>query len=171
MSSITSRLPSISWPTGHILLTALISSSVTALAIYGLQSLKREQALASIKNEASTTTSTIHRLNSIGAQDLSQSTVREKAVAQRARKGDYDEELVLEQLARNRVFFGDDGLKKIRGGFVIVVGAGGVGSWAATMLARSGVGNLTPFRVLIGFFLFVFLLVLSLLGLWQEDYE
>jgi len=171
MSFIATRLPSISGPTGHILLTAIISSSVTALAIYGLQSLKREQALASIKQEASIATSTIHRLNSIGAQDLSQSTVREKAVTQRARKGEYDEELVLEQLARNRVFFGDDGLKKIRGGFVIVVGAGGVGSWAATMVARSGVGNLTPVRLFTGFFLLAFVLVLSLPGLLQEDYE
>jgi len=31
-------------------------------------------------------------------------------------------------------------LSKIRGSFVVIVGAGGVGSWAATMLARSGVG-------------------------------
>jgi tRNA A37 threonylcarbamoyladenosine dehydratase len=51
----------------------------------------------------------------------------------------------MEQLARNRAFFGDDGLSKIRGSFVIVVGAGGVGSWAATMLARSGVGKSTSF--------------------------
>jgi tRNA A37 threonylcarbamoyladenosine dehydratase len=44
-------------------------------------------------------------------------------------------------LARNRVFLGDDGLQKIRDAFVIVVGCGGVGSWAATMLVRSGVGR------------------------------
>lgn len=51
-------------------------------------------------------------------------------------------DLVLEQLARNRVFLGDDGLSKVRGSFVVVVGCGGVGSWAATMLVRSGVGRL-----------------------------
>jgi tRNA A37 threonylcarbamoyladenosine dehydratase len=44
-------------------------------------------------------------------------------------------------LARNRVFLGDDGLQKVRDAFVIVVGCGGVGSWAATMLVRSGVGR------------------------------
>jgi hypothetical protein len=142
MDSITSRLPSISGPTGRIVLTALISSTVTAIAIYGLQSLNREHALASLKKEASSVPA-IHRLNSIGAEDISQSTPRDTAIAQRARKGEYDEELVLEQLARNRAFFGDDGLSKIRGSFVIVVGAGGVGSWAATMLARSGVGKST----------------------------
>jgi len=49
--------------------------------------------------------------------------------------------LVLEQLARNRVFLGDDGLGKVRDAFVVVVGCGGVGSWTATMLVRSGVGK------------------------------
>ena len=61
-------------------------------------------------------------------------------IASRAKRGEYDEELIMEQLARNRSFFGDEGLGRIRKGFVIVVGAGGVGSWAATMLARSGIG-------------------------------
>lgn len=51
-------------------------------------------------------------------------------------------EIVLEQLARNKVFLGDEGLSKVRKSFIIVVGCGGVGSWAATMLARSGVGKI-----------------------------
>ena len=50
---------------------------------------------------------------------------------------EYDEELVREQLARNYAFFGDDGMAKIRAGNVVVVGCGGVGSWAAVMLVRS----------------------------------
>jgi tRNA A37 threonylcarbamoyladenosine dehydratase len=50
--------------------------------------------------------------------------------------------LILEQLARNRVFLGEEGLKKVRNSFVIIVGCGGVGSWAATMLLRSGVGKI-----------------------------
>lgn len=49
----------------------------------------------------------------------------------------YDEELIREQLARNYAFFGDDAMNKIRGGTVVVVGCGGVGSWAAVMLVRS----------------------------------
>lgn len=51
----------------------------------------------------------------------------------------FSEELILEQLARNRVFLSDDGLVKLRGSFVIIVGCGGVGSHAAAALARSGV--------------------------------
>ncbi|KAH9929973.1 ubiquitin-protein ligase molybdopterin-converting factor [Amylocystis lapponica] len=55
---------------------------------------------------------------------------------------EYDEELVREQLARNYAFFGDEGMAKIRAGTVVVVGCGGVGSWAAVMLVRSGVSNI-----------------------------
>ncbi|KAA8908040.1 hypothetical protein TRICI_004867 [Trichomonascus ciferrii] len=51
------------------------------------------------------------------------------------------EEVINEQLARNRAFLGDEAVTKIRKSFVVVVGAGGVGSWAATMLVRSGVGR------------------------------
>ncbi|KAI0643805.1 hypothetical protein C8Q79DRAFT_976907 [Trametes meyenii] len=55
---------------------------------------------------------------------------------------EYDEELIREQLARNYAFFGEEGMAKIRKGSVVVVGCGGVGSWAAVMLARSGVSKI-----------------------------
>lgn len=64
---------------------------------------------------------------------------RAAKIAARARKGEYDEELILEQLARNRVFLKDDGLAKLRGSFVVVIGLGGVGSHCVAALARSGV--------------------------------
>ncbi|KAJ7232305.1 hypothetical protein B0H12DRAFT_1328088 [Mycena haematopus] len=47
------------------------------------------------------------------------------------------DDLVREHLARNYAFFGDDAMAKIRAGHVVVVGCGGVGSWAAVMLVRS----------------------------------
>ena len=50
---------------------------------------------------------------------------------------DYDEDLIREQLARNYAFFGEKGMERIREGKVVVVGCGGVGSWAAVMLVRS----------------------------------
>lgn len=53
-----------------------------------------------------------------------------------------EQELAEEQLSRIKSFFGEDGLAAIRGAFVVVVGVGGVGSHAAHLLARSGVGKL-----------------------------
>jgi tRNA A37 threonylcarbamoyladenosine dehydratase len=51
-------------------------------------------------------------------------------------------ELILEQLARNRVFLTDEGLSKLRSAFVVVVGCGGVGSHATAALARSGCASI-----------------------------
>jgi tRNA A37 threonylcarbamoyladenosine dehydratase len=51
-------------------------------------------------------------------------------------------DLILEQLARNRVFLSDEGLQKLRSSFIIIVGCGGVGSHAAAALARSGCSKL-----------------------------
>ena len=59
-----------------------------------------------------------------------------------ASRGSYDESLIREQLSRNYSFLGEEGMKTIRDSFVIVVGAGGVGSWTALMLLRSGVGHI-----------------------------
>jgi tRNA threonylcarbamoyladenosine dehydratase len=138
MDSFLARL---NGPSARLLIAVLASSSITALAIYSFQSLRREHALSSVKAEAETIAPTqIHRLNSIGAEDLSVVPAKEAQIATKAKRGQYDEELIMEQLARNRTFFGDEGLSRIRKGFVIVVGVGGVGSWATTMLARSGVG-------------------------------
>jgi len=53
-----------------------------------------------------------------------------------------DESLVREQLTRNYSFFGEEKMEKVRKGFIIVIGLGGVGSHAAQMLARTGVGRI-----------------------------
>ncbi|ODQ77687.1 hypothetical protein BABINDRAFT_163397 [Babjeviella inositovora NRRL Y-12698] len=51
----------------------------------------------------------------------------------------HDEELIREQLARNYTFLSEKGMEKVRNQRVVVVGAGGVGSWVTTMLVRAGV--------------------------------
>lgn len=53
------------------------------------------------------------------------------------------EDLFREQLARVYAVFKDEGMEKIRNAKVVVVGCGGVGSWAAVMLVRSCVQSRT----------------------------
>lgn len=53
-----------------------------------------------------------------------------------------DESLVLELLARNIAFFGPEAVDKYRQAFVVVLGAGAVGSWTALMLVRSGLEHI-----------------------------
>eukprot|EP00887_Chlorella_sp_A99_P001035 scaffold14.g1035.t1 len=52
------------------------------------------------------------------------------------------DEVLAEQLTRNVQFFGLEGQRRIASSFVVVVGLGGVGSHAAHLLLRSGVGRL-----------------------------
>lgn len=55
---------------------------------------------------------------------------------------EYSEELIQEQLARNYAFLSPEGMDKVRNQNIVIVGAGGVGSWVSTMLVRSGVGKI-----------------------------
>nr|XP_029116919.1 tRNA threonylcarbamoyladenosine dehydratase isoform X4 [Elaeis guineensis] len=52
------------------------------------------------------------------------------------------DEVVSEQLTRNIQFFGMESQQKVTESYVVVIGLGGVGSHAASMLLRSGVGRL-----------------------------
>ncbi|XP_021891363.1 tRNA threonylcarbamoyladenosine dehydratase isoform X1 [Carica papaya] len=52
------------------------------------------------------------------------------------------DEVVSEHLTRNIQFFGLESQQKVSGSYVVVIGLGGVGSHAASMLLRSGVGRL-----------------------------
>jgi hypothetical protein len=51
-------------------------------------------------------------------------------------------EIRSEQLSRNTLFFGDDGMNRLNQTSIVVIGLGGVGSHTAHMLARAGVGYL-----------------------------
>ena len=44
---------------------------------------------------------------------------------------------------RTRLLLGDEKLERLRAAHVLIVGLGGVGAYAAEMIARAGVGRLT----------------------------
>lgn len=132
-------------PRFQLLATAVLSGATAASLVLGYQALDREERLSELKRSipALDDEHEVQRLNNFGgAISLDKEDARNQALATRAQKGDFDEELILEQLARNRVFLTPEGLDKLRSSFVVIVGCGGVGSHAAASLARSGVSRM-----------------------------
>ncbi|KFA69685.1 hypothetical protein S40285_05919 [Stachybotrys chlorohalonatus IBT 40285] len=134
-------------PRFPLLGSAVLGGATVAAIILTYQALLREERVYELKNSIppSTTHDELHRLNSFGGSSgppVDKEEARTQALAERAQAGDFDEELILEQLARNRVFLTPEGLDKLRQSFVIVVGCGGVGSHCTALLARSGVSRL-----------------------------
>ena len=46
-------------------------------------------------------------------------------------------------LSRSEILLGKQGIEKLKNGHVLIFGVGGVGSYAAEAIARSGVGEIT----------------------------
>ena len=86
------------------------------------------------------------KLTDYGSASLTPGLKKEEervaALARRAQHGDYDEELIDEQLTRTRSFLGTDRFVHLRESFIVIVGLGGVGSHCASALARSGVSRI-----------------------------
>ncbi|KAI5305439.1 hypothetical protein KEM56_004426 [Ascosphaera pollenicola] len=129
----------------HVAGAAILSGVAVAGSILGYQHIRRKEAVERLKQSIPKSDPSVE-LTKYGTAKTSfkpnSEDERSFVLAQRAQAGDYSEDLILEQLARNRVFLGDDGLAKLRDSFVVVVGVGGVGSHATTALARSGVSRL-----------------------------
>ncbi|KAI9866330.1 MAG: hypothetical protein M1813_001452 [Trichoglossum hirsutum] len=148
MSSWLSR--TVSSHRAQLAATAVVSGAVVAGAILGFQHAKRKSRVELLKRSIPELdehdTNKLTEYGSASPTEIPDITSREDerstALAVRARQGDYDDDLILEQLARNRVFLTDVGLSKLRNSFVIVVGCGGVGSHATAALARSGVSKI-----------------------------
>ncbi|KAK3330600.1 hypothetical protein B0H66DRAFT_69098 [Apodospora peruviana] len=127
--------------------TAVVSAAVAAGAVLSYQRLQKDERLSrlkqSIPDPQDNDPPALHKLTRHGpVPKPGKEDEHGQFLANRAKKGDFDDELILEQLARNRVFLGPDGLEKLRSAFVVVVGCGGVGSHAAAALARSGVSKI-----------------------------
>jgi tRNA A37 threonylcarbamoyladenosine dehydratase len=132
----------------NLTLAASFGAIAAATVIFTTTAIHRRRATDELKASIPSLSSEHQalQLNEFGG--ASRPTISDKEderaalIAARARKGEYDEELILEQLARNRVFLKDKGLAKLRDSFVVVVGLGGVGSHCVAALARSGVSRI-----------------------------
>ncbi|KAF9400680.1 hypothetical protein BGX21_003747 [Mortierella sp. AD011] len=128
---------------------AVAASITTATVILGYQGSQRRRNTKQLKDDhrlfSHPTSDKSSRPNSSGVTEHNVQPSGAAPGAQLKRektKIEFDEELVSEQLARNIAFLGEEGVQKLRNSFVIVVGAGGVGSWAASMLIKSGIGGI-----------------------------
>ncbi|KAI8989182.1 hypothetical protein BD414DRAFT_571824 [Trametes punicea] len=129
----------------QLIATALAASAVTAGLFSAYQQHVRRQKRKTLDQDILRSLASSSKGKALrGREDDETSEVQIGAVPSEPRTVslEYDEELVREQLARNYAFFGDEAMAKIRKGAVIVVGCGGVGSWAAVMLVRSGISKI-----------------------------
>ncbi|CAO3658805.1 unnamed protein product [Umbelopsis ramanniana] len=121
--------------TVRLTLTVVATSALTATSILGFQAVRRQRKVRWIKEEVAAAPIHSTQLTSFGTLPMNETGFSKKS----AQAEEFEESLIHEQLSRNIAFLGEDNVKKIRNSFVVVVGAGGVGSWAALMLLRSGV--------------------------------
>lgn len=115
---------------GALWVTAVATGCVTVAAVLTVQSVLHQYRIRDVKNEVAK------------PHDVSKVPVYKSNSAKDEKPIPFDPDLLAEQLSRTRIFLNPEGLEKVQNAFVVVVGAGGVGSWVATMLLRSGVGHL-----------------------------
>lgn len=148
MSQWLQRQTSLSSSTLNLTLAASFGAITAATVIFTTAAIHRKWATEELKASIPAISRDHHALPLTEYGAAARPTITTKdderaaLIAARARKGEYDEELILEQLARNRVFLKDEGLAKLRSAFVVVVGLGGVGSHCVAALARSGVSRI-----------------------------
>ncbi|KAF9317289.1 hypothetical protein BG003_000970 [Podila horticola] len=129
-------------------LVAVAASFTTAAVLLGYQGSQRKRRVKQLKDDLRSSIppppanfDQLHN-NNMGLPSAQKQAPQQTQSPQDNSVPQFDEELVREQLARNIAFLGEEGVEKLRNSFVIIVGAGGVGSWAASMLIRSGVGKI-----------------------------
>jgi len=124
----------------QLIVTALAASAATAALISAYTAYSRETRRKELNEDV---LKSIHAKGSNFNFQNSHDEEEDIELPSLGRTYDYDESLIREQLARNYAFFGESGMAQVRKGSVAVIGAGGVGSWAAVMLVRSYVDLLS----------------------------
>lgn len=153
MSNLFSRLDTtFRSPSSRVALIVALSTAFTAGTILSTQAVRRRTRRVRLRDEVE------QLLDAEDEDELGELSATQSGKAGKGKgRRKTSEVIVRESLARNYVFFGEEGMEKIRESFVVVVGLGGVGvrpalafggveligllvqSAAATMLVRSGV--------------------------------
>ncbi|WVF68768.1 hypothetical protein IAT40_003540 [Kwoniella sp. CBS 6097] len=136
------RMPDLS-TRQSLLLTAGFTALATTSLILSYQSLRREHKTERLKKQVGEDVEEWER--SRAGSGLASPDERVERLNKKEKvweKGEFDEGLIREQLTRNYNFLGEEAMAKVRDSYVVVVGCGGVGSWCALMLLRSGVGKI-----------------------------
>ena len=136
----------------QLLIAAAAGSLATLAIVTSYQTYTRKRRRQQLRDEIEDalarqdSSSQLADLSALSASDETAKLVTERVqpVQERLLRGDYPEELFREQLARCYALFKEEGMTRIRKSRVVVVGCGGVGSWAAVMLVRSCVESRTP---------------------------
>ncbi|THH05781.1 hypothetical protein EW145_g4541 [Phellinidium pouzarii] len=130
----------------QLALAAVAGSLATFCAISSYQTYarrRRRQELQEEVNEAlARENSSAQFMDFIPAEVSNLVAERVEPIKERLLRGEHPEELFREQLARCYALFKEEGMERVRSAKVVIVGCGGVGSWAAVMLVRSGVSNI-----------------------------
>ncbi|MCJ1437033.1 hypothetical protein MMC27_006418 [Xylographa pallens] len=129
----------------QLIATAILSGITVIGVVFGVQAIRRQVAMDDLKASIPNVDEP-HDVDTVPAFGtnstrplLSREDERAADLAQRAQQGDYDEELIQEQLTRTASFLKPEGLSALRSSFVVIIGLGGVGSHCTAALARSGV--------------------------------
>ena len=112
-------------------------ASVAVGVMSTLEARRRRTEEANDARERETTATREETMGSMVTSMVTSTSTRETRTSY-----DLTDEILREQFTRNVQFFGEAGQEAVRDAFVVVVGLGGVGSHAASMMLRSGVGKL-----------------------------
>lgn len=120
------------------LAAAAVTASALTLASMGVyQSIAKRRRRDQLQQEVRDALATTPPEPELDTKQLASARQALDVFASDISSKSFDETIVREMLARNYAFLGEEAMTRVRGGRVVVVGCGGVGSWAAIMLMRS----------------------------------
>lgn len=129
-SSTRSMSSAINWRSHQVqLITVAVSTClVTAGALSAFQTISKRRKRKELEEEVR---------RAVGKLENGDASRQRPNAGSEKERLEFSDHLIREQLARCYAVFQEEGMAKVRKARVVIVGCGGVGSWAAMMLVRS----------------------------------